>query len=438
VSRHEIHAFDSYTTEKLELLPDSTAIQAHLLARDPHAKERRTRNAWRDVIAILVSMSKLVEVAILWNSNAFFLSLINGISWLCFFSVATTLQLCGLSREYSESANVYEVDLVAGQLPTPMKIGGPRKILLGAPENVRDHMLWKVVWAFGGLVSMATVIATYTTLGHQQARAFAMWAGFQFFWLALRSVFYHFAEGTDSVFLYPISLGNDWNAVPLQFKIRIRRLALALSTYQIHVHPRGVYSYEEDSQPLRRVENVQKEFTLTLEEISHGTVELSVTAIIGDTILSSVCWILGSKLTGLQLYDSCIIILDIKGTPVAIPCARVLTDKPPSFSDIEIGAEVQFPPRGVEPRHPPRGGGNRGTGISWWYWIPCGENRWLQAHTTDMKFLGKRSADILSDDQVTKKLTSGDLFIGMSEVAHVKEVVRYSVAACHVLQEFLD
>lgn len=379
-----------------------------------------------------------MEIAILWKNNALFLSLINGMSWLCFFLAAITLQSCGLSREYSETANVYEVDLVAGQLPTSMKIGGPRKILLGAPENVRDHMLWKVVWAFGGLVSMATVIATYTTLGHQQARAFGMWAGFQFFWLTVRSVFYHFAEGTGSVLHYSISLGQDWKSVPLPFKTRIRRLALALSTYQIHVHPRGVYSYEEDSQPVHRVKNLKYEFPLTPEDINHGKVELSVTAIIGDTILSSACWILGSELTGLQLYDSCIIILDIKGTPVAIPCARALTDKPPSFSDIETGAEAKFTPLGVEPRHPPRGGGNRGTEISWWYWIPCGENRWLQTHSTDMKFLGKRAADILSDDQVTKKLISGDLFIGMSEVAHVKEVVRYSVSACDVLQELLD
>ena len=55
-----------------------------------------------------------------------------------------------------------------------------------------------------------------------------------------------------------------------------------------------------------------------------------------------------------------------------------------------------------------------------------------------MKFLGKRTADIMSGDQVTKKLTSGDLFIGLSEVAHVKEIVQYSVAASNILQEFFD
>lgn len=57
-------------------------------------------------------------------------------------------------------------------------------------------------------------------------------------------------------------------------------------------------------------------------------------------------------------------------------------------------------------------------------------------HTSDMKILGKRTADILSDDQVTRKLKSGDLFVGLSEVAHVKEVVRCSVAASGVLRDF--
>ena len=423
------------------MLPHNTSIesfQAHLLARDPHSKERRIRNTWRDSIGILVSMSKLVEVAIMWQHSAITLSLTSGFCWLYYFLASITIQACGLSREYSGNIDICDVDILAGELPTPMKSGSSYKILLGVPDAVRNNIIWKVSWALGSLISIATVIATYMTLGHQPSRVFAIWTGFQFFWLGIRSVFYHFAQGTDSILHYPISLGKNWNAIPMHFKDRIRRLALALSAYQIHVHPRGVYSYEEDLQPLHRVQNLQRCFVPTSEEREHGAVELSVTGIIGDTVLSSVCWILGSNFTGLQLYDACIIILDVKGTSTAIPCARVLSDKPPPGPDMEIGMETKFPPRGVEPRYPPKGGPNRGTAITWWYWIPCGENLWLQTHTTDMKFLGKRTADLLSDEQVTKKLTSGDLFIGMSEVAHVKEVVQNANAACDILQEFLS
>lgn len=378
-----------------------------------------------------------MEIVILWKHNAVFLSLISGLCWLYYFLAAIVLQSYGLSREYSENASGHEVDIIAGQLPTPMKTGGPHKILLGASENVRNSMLWKLTWAFGSLVSTAAVIGTYMTLGHQPATVFAVWAGFQFFWLAVRSVFYHFADGLDSVSNYSISLEKDWKSVSIHLKTRIRRLALALSAYQIHLHPRGIYSYEEDSQSLGSVENLQTVFELTSEAAERETTEIFVTAVIGDTLLSSACWILGSELTGLQLYDSCVIVLNIKGTSVAIPCARVLSDKPPPGPDIENGMEIKFPPRGIEPRYPVKGGEKTDTEITWWYWIPCGGNLWLQTHSTDMKFLGKRTADILTDDQVTKKLTSGDLFIGMSEVAHVKEVVQNSIAASHILQKFL-
>lgn len=212
MSQHDVYSFDYYIAEKLGTISEDTSsqsIQAHLLVRDPHWSQRRKRDAWRDWIGILVSTSKLVEIAILWRNGAVILSLIGTLSWLYYFLSAVLLQLCGVSREYSESDKVYDVDLIAGQLPTPMKAGGSHKILLSAPENVRNHTLWKAFWAVGSLVSTVAVLATYISLGLQQARGFAMWTGFQFFWLAARSVFYHFATGTSSSSHYPVSLRED-------------------------------------------------------------------------------------------------------------------------------------------------------------------------------------------------------------------------------------
>ena len=441
MSRQDIYAFDQNTTGNLELVSENMPAEpfrAYVLARDPHSKERRAIKAWKDWISILTSISKLVELSVMWKHNAISLCLISGIYWMVFFLTAIVLQICGLSREYPETDNACEIDLLAGQLPTPMKIGGRHKILLGAPENVRHSVLWRISWAVGGVASIAAVITTYMTLGGQPSGVFAIWTGFQFFWLAMRSVFYHFAEGKESTFSYPVSLGKDWKVVPMHFKARIRRLVFALSEYQINLHPRGIYSYEEDMKSLDRIENMQTKFSLTSKEIERGKVDLSVVGIVGDTLLSSAAWIWGSKLTGLQLYDACIIILDVRGSSVAIPCARVLTDKPLPENDIEAGSKPQFPQKGVEPRFPPKGGRNKGQDISWWYWIPCGENMWLQTHSSDMKFLGRRTADVLSDEQVTNKLISGDLFIGMSEVAHVKEAVQNSAAACQTLQALLS
>ena len=441
VSRQDVYAFDAQTAGNLEMIPENLPkepFQAYTLAQDPHSKERRVTNAWKDWIGILASISKLVELTVMWKHNAVLLCLTSGIYWMVFFLAAMVLQICGLSREYPKTDRTCEVDYLAGQLPTPLRVGGRHKILLGAPENVRQSSLWRISWAIGSVASISAVIATYMTLGRQNARVFAIWTGFQFFWLAMRSIFYHFAEGKESILQYPASLGKDWKSIPMHFKARIRRLVFALSEYQINLHPRGVYSYEEDTKSLDRIENVQAVFTLTPDEAARGNVDLSVVAVVGDTLLSSAAWILESKFTGLQLYDTCIIILDVRGVSVAIPCARVLSDKPLPESDIEAGSKPQFPQKGVEPRFPPKGGHNRGQDISWWYWIPCGEKMWLQAHSTDMKFLGKRTADVLSDEGVTKKLLSGDLFIGMSEVAHVQAAVQSSRKTCQTLQVLLS
>lgn len=203
------------------------------------------------------------------------------------------------------------MDVIAGQLPTPIRAGGQRKILLGAPRNVRDSLVWKFAWGSASVVSTVAVIATYMNLDKQQSRVFGVWTGFQFAWLALRSVFFHFAEGTDRVYHHPILIRKDWKTLSTELKIRVRRVICAISKYQMRVHPRGIYCYEEDLQSLEKVYDSRKEYPLTSEEICSSKVEITVTAIVGDTLLSSACWMFGSKLTGMDLYDSCVVIVKI-------------------------------------------------------------------------------------------------------------------------------
>lgn len=432
VSHNDVYAFDQYTLDKIAVLPESAstaAFHTYIYSQDPYFKERNAKNAWRDWIGILVSLSKLVEVTILWRNKALLLCLISGSSWLFFFIAAINIQICGLSREFAENASNGQIDIIAGQLPTPIKAGGKHKILLGAPQNVRHSIYWKIVWGLGSVACTATVIGSYMTVGNQNSRVFATWTGFQIFWLGLRSVFYHFAEGTESMFHHPILLGKDWKGLSSPMKARIRHLVFAVSKYQMHVHPRGHYCYMEDERTIDKFEEVRSEYALSPAEIGDDAVNLSVDAVIGDTMLSSTAWILGSKMLGMDLYDSCIVILNIKGISIAIPSARVLTDLPPQrSSDVEIGTEPQFPPRG---------GSNRGRDIAWWYWIPCKDGLWLQFHSEEMKFLGQKRAFILSDEQVTRKLKSGDLFVGISEVSHVKQIVHHSAAGCALLQDLL-
>jgi len=152
-----------------------------------------------------------------------------------------------------------------------------------------------------------------------------------------------------------------------------------------------------------------------------------IKAVIGDTYLSSAAWTFGSKLSGMALYDSCIVVLNVQGTTVSIPSARVLTDIRPQPKDTESA---------LEPMFPNRGGSNLGRSrITWWYWIPCSDGKWLQLHTDNMHILGERSAAVVSDEQVTAKLVSGELFVGIRHVNDVREIVEKSNAACHILQK---
>lgn len=432
VSHNDIYAFDQYTLDKIEVLPEAGPIdsfQTYILSQDPYFKERNAKNAWRDWIGILLSLFKLVEVTVLWRNKALPLCLISGSCWLFFFVAAISIQISGLSREFAENARDGEIDIIAGRLPTPTKVGGKHKILLGAPQNVRHSIYWRIVWGLGSVACTATVITSYMTVGNQSGRVFATWTGFQIFWLGLRSVFYHFAAGTESIFHHPILLGRSWKGLSSSMKARIQHLVFALSKYQMHVHPRGHYCYIEDERSMENLHEFVSEYPLSPTEIGDESVDLSVKAVIGDTMLSSTAWILGSKMTGLDLYDSCIVIVNIKGSSIAIPSARVLTDLPPPRSpDVEVGTEPQFPPRG---------GSNRGEDIAWWYWIPCKDGLWLQVHSQDMAFLGRRRASVVSDEQVTKKLKSGDLFVGISEVTHVREIVHHSAAGCELLKRLL-
>lgn len=180
---------------------------------------------------------------------------------------------------------------------------------------------------------------------------------------------------------------------------------------------------------MEKAYDMKPKYPLTADLLRTEKIQINVAEIIGDTTLSSACWILGSKLTGMDLYDSCILILNVNGNKIAVPSARVLTDKaalPKADTEAAIG-----------PVFPLRGNSNTGRDILWFYWIPCGDDRWLQVSTTDMKFIGTRMASIVSDAQVTQKLAGGELLVSISEVAHVKEIVQHSKTASDVLQTLL-
>ncbi|KAL9045051.1 MAG: hypothetical protein Q9214_001859 [Letrouitia sp. 1 TL-2023] len=434
VLRQDIYAFDQSTTSLLELVPGSSkteSLQVHVLIPGGLQQERVAQIVWRDWIGILASLIKLLEVTIYWKHEAFKLCLVSGCCWVFFLCTSVLLQAFGLSREYSERVRECEVDILAGNLPTPVKAGGHFKLLLRAPQNVRHSRLWRATWAVGSLVSTASVLAVYMLLGSQDSKVITEWIGFQLLWLVLRSAFYHWAEGTNRATQNPILVKKSWKDLNPDLRARVRGLVQALSLYQMHVHPRCLYCYEEDARTINNGYASMLEYPLSeAERRCNEPVTIFISAVIGDTLLSSACFITGSKDAALDLYDTCVVIVKIKDAEIAIPAARVVTAPSPArVADVEKASELLTAPKGstnLGKRH-----------LTWWYWIPCGEDLWLEMQTTDMQFLGERRARILSGEQVTKHLASGNFYIGFSEVSQIAKTVTYSRTAFKAMQSLL-
>ena len=131
----------------------------------------------------------------------------------------------------------------------------------------------------------------------------------------------------------------------------------------------------------------------------------------------------------MDLYDTCLLFLTVHDSLIAIPAARVLSD--PLITKLDVESSI------IDPDIINKGSTNTGQGITWWYWIPCGYNKWLQARTEDMKFLGQRTADVLSDMQVTEKLEKGRLIVSLKSVGDVRDVVGLSARAGKILVDIV-
>ena len=433
ISCQDIYVFDKSITGLLEVIPDEEtkdSFYVNSILPDVYRREIAARIVWKDWMGIIASTLKLAEVALLWKDGASALCLISGCSWAYFFSISVAFQATGLSRNLSGKGDDRDLDLLAGQIPTPVKAGGQCKILLGAPQNVRHSSLWRLAWAFGSLVLTASVVAAYLTLNSQNQRIFVEWTGFQILWLALRSAFYHFSEDTDSVLQNPILQKRAWNGLSRPLKARIRGLVQALSLYQMHVHPRGFYCYDEDERIIRETYNPKARFTLPARTGDGEPTSVYISAVLGDTMLSSSCFITGRKFAPFDQYDTCVVIFTTSEGEIAIPSARVATGSPPPRDhNIETGYELLLPPRG--------GTSRAKDDTSWWYWIPCEGDQWLEIHTTEMHILGKREAKIMTGAAITKHLTSGELYVSISEVAQVDEIVSHSRLGFEAVQRLL-
>jgi hypothetical protein len=435
----DIYAFDEYTMAPLRSCPSasrSDPLTVYLYMRDPLHPQviaRWASQARLDWIYIAISFLKLVEVGVLHLQGGTWLAIVTSISWAYFTFAAVVLQSLGVAREYRDAEPVVS-DYITGKLPTALIPGEGRKILLGVPENARRSKAWRIVWTCGGIVCAASLVATYTVLSTQTMLCFYTWAGFQVLWLILRSSFFHFVRETEN-FKFSVVQARSDLFLPFSVSDRILALAATLSRYQMQEHPRGSYCYKYDVQDPEKIahvlEQAGRQITPFLslqqnDQQSYRTFNINILAILGDTLLSSATYIQGSKATGMDLYDSCLVLIESEKGPVLVPSVRVLSGAPhaPISVDIETSAMANFVAKGCT---------NDGVNISWVYWIPCGSRGWLHFRTKMVQTVGRQSATYLTDTEVSRRLMSGHLLISFTSVRDVKGAMEMSDAAGRAL-----
>ena len=395
----------------------------------------RPTNLWHGWLAILASPVKLIELCTLWMNGDLVLCGVSSLNWFYFFASSVALNFGREWLRKRKDGADDELDLVAGQLPTTKRPGGPRRILLGTSEN--DGMLraWKVVWGLGIVFSMVSVVTTYVFVSTASNRTFYIWTGFQFALLLLTLLFSYFTDVIDPLTHRRLLAQVSKKDLTKGDKDRLLSLMFAVARYQAYFHPRGIYCYEEELLCTRTLSEylyqarhqLQDCYPLDSSRQPGDTVDITIIAIVGDPTLTSVTWLQGSspQRSGMDLYDSCIVFARVKGgTLLAVPAARVLSDPLTSAVDVEASGNVIFDRDIVQ-----KGSTNTGRGISWWYWIPCGPDRWLQTRTEDMHFLGTRRADVLADAGVTEKLETGRLVVSLKNADEVRKVVALSAEA---------
>lgn len=431
-----MYAFDRSTSLTIENLPacrPGDDVHINVFRRDPYYRDPIITRDW---ISLLVSLVKVIEVTILWTANGRTVCWVTSCPWLYFFTCAVILQQQRLSRGYVEESERTQVDIIGGKLPTSRKAGEERKILLQAPQNFRHHILWKMTWAGGCLISTSSLVAVNVLLAMQEIQVLYIWLGFQVLWLIARSAYFHLSQ-EDRAMTNALLTQVTLQTMSQDARRRVLDLILALSTYQVHSHARGTYSYEDDLSiskdlevlsPLIR-QCLQPHVDITLLGRDASITDVSFVAVIGDTLLSSASWLYGSKATGMDLYDSCIVIIRIAGTSLAIPSARVICVKSRDWSTVEEGQLPLNPPRGTFRWGPDT--------VKWVYWIPCSDGRWLQACTEKLSIKGTRKSELRTDDEITEQLSKGIINVSHRHVDGIKEVVELSKTAANILQKFL-
>lgn len=382
--------------------------------------------------AICLSFLKLTESYALWRNNSNLLALVTSIPWCQFFIFAIVAEVIELKHANRPETEQGIIDVVTGKLPAVQQTGGSRKIIIGVSQNPKLTLFWKIMWMFGAITCISSTLMTYLVLGKQSMDVVLIWVNFQILWMALRVLVYHVIPPDDPL-AYRQVVEQPLPSLSHDMKKRVMRLTMALSKYQVYSHPRNDISYAHDCFVASDVPPFIAQHTLVYptDNFIGNLIQVSIKVVIGDTTLSSASWIAGSKLTPMELYDTCVVVFDMNvksssnsGIPtsssnlLAIPAVRVLSGRP-------FG---QAPDPEDAGHFAPKGNGNDGNDICWRYWIPLDLGCWLFLSTPDgsLDIRGQQTCNVMSSAEVTEQLAAGKFNIGLTRVEDVYAALELS------------
>jgi hypothetical protein len=392
---------------------------------------------------LALSLLKGLEFYYQWTNGAPHLALISAIPFIFFF-VSGCIITCREVFLAQRLTDIGDLDIIIGELPTWKNAGGDKKVVLGLLADPRTSIWWRLMWSIGGLLHAVSLVLTYFILSKMTPAFTLAWAGFQVAWLTCRILIYYFTDPLEPV-ADRMMVGHRWQDLDVSMKTRVLSLTLAAAQYQIHVHPRGLKAYSDDSFSPQHIMNLLSEpqkLQMSCNLPSHfdpsksSSIDIEITAVIGDTVLSSTMWMVGSDKSPIDMYDCCVIFLSFP-PPQPSPSSPSL-GPPPAPSTFAIPAarvasehgNRQFNRPDTEkwiPTFVPRGAGVYSVDNQiLWYWIPCGPNRWLQVQSKNLTVLGRCTAEVLDDGQLSALFRTGTLNISLTHVEEVKGVVELS------------
>ena len=438
----DVYAFDRSTMRIVEGLQKTLPhdpLTVYTVA--PHLASLRVRTISQP-LALAFSLLKFLELHYHWTHGAPHLALISAIPFAFFFVSGCIIAFRDifLARRLADSTG--NLDAIIGELPTWKKTGGDKKVVLGLLADPRTSIWWRLMWSIGGLLHVVSLILTYFILSKMPPAFTVAWATFQVAWLTCRVLTYYFAEGMEPM-ADRLVVGHRWQDLDVLMKTRVLNLTLAAAQYQTHVHPRGIELYADDSFSPQHIINLLSEpqkLRMSCELPRHfdhskpKSIEIVITAVVGDTVLSSAMWMVGSDVSPMDMYDCCLVFFSFP-LPSPSPSSRSLAPPPaPATFAIpaarvahDIGEFNRPDTENYTPVFVPRGTGSYPAYVqAWLYWIPCGPNRWLQIRGKDMIVSGRCMAEVLDDRQLSALLGAGNLNISLKHAKEVKEAVELS------------